>query len=185
MTVQALDASESPMAEWDLKDGTFDPAEVAALASEYRAMDTAFLVDARWDLWSFDVEAMRWQLKAEPLLLLCQGLNYDNGVAATEGQFAADLGFEHFFTGHARLLLGHAAEIEPGSPDHPVERRFRNWMASGENLKQYHQKTRENIQKLFQWVESVEAALPIERTELWSEGEENFEARLDEIVAVK
>jgi hypothetical protein len=50
-------------------------------------------------------------------------------------------------------------------------------------LKQYHQKTRENIQKLFRWVESIEAALPVERSELWSEGEDNFEARLDAILA--
>ena len=54
-------------------------------------------------------------------------------------------------------------------------------MASSENLKLYHQKTRENIQKLFGWVEAIEAALPVERSELWSEGEENFEARLDAI----
>jgi hypothetical protein len=56
-------------------------------------------------------------------------------------------------------------------------------MASSDNLKQYHQKTRENIQKLFAWVEAVEAALPVERSELWSEGEDNFEARLDAILA--
>jgi hypothetical protein len=28
----------------------------------------------------------------------------------------------------------------------------------------------------------VEAALPVERSELWSEGEDNFEARLDAIL---
>ena len=56
-------------------------------------------------------------------------------------------------------------------------------MAGADNLKQYHQKTRENIQKLFAWVEAVEAALPVERSELSSEGEENFEARLDAILA--
>ena len=53
--------------------------------------------------------------------------------------------------------------------------------ASG-NLKEYHAKTRENIQQLFGWVEAVERALPVERSELWSEGEENFEARLDAIL---
>jgi len=60
---------------------------------------------------------------------------------------------------------------------------FRSWMSTPENLKLYHQKTRENIQKLFNWVESGEAALPVERSELWSEGEDNFEARLDAILA--
>ena len=54
--------------------------------------------------------------------------------------------------------------------------------ASG-NLKEYHAKTRENIQQLVNWVEAIEAALPVERSELSSEGEENFEARLDAILA--
>jgi hypothetical protein len=51
------------------------------------------------------------------------------------------------------------------------------------NLKEYHAKTRENIQLLFSWVESIERALPVERSQLWSEGEQNFEARLDAILA--
>ena len=33
------------------------------------------------------------------------------------------------------------------------------------------------------WIEAIEQALPVERSELWSEGEENFEARLDAILA--
>ena len=116
-------------------------------------------------------------------MLTCQGKAYDDGVAATEGHFNADLGFEHFFTGHAGLLAPGAAKNPFESSDHPIEKTFRNWMANSENLKQYHQKTRENIQKLFGWVEAVEAALPVERSELWSEGEDNFEARLDAILA--
>jgi hypothetical protein len=56
-------------------------------------------------------------------------------------------------------------------------------MATDGNLNQYHAKTRENIQQLFDWVEAIERALPVERSELWSEGEENFEARLDAILA--
>jgi len=55
-------------------------------------------------------------------------------------------------------------------------------MGSGENLRQYHQRTKENIQKLMGWVEAVQAALPVERSVLQSEGEENFEARLDAIL---
>ena len=56
-------------------------------------------------------------------------------------------------------------------------------MAASANLKQYHAKTRENIQQLVQWVEAIERALPVERSELWSEGEQNFEARVDAILA--
>jgi hypothetical protein len=64
-----------------------------------------------------------------------------------------------------------------------MEHTFRQWMAVKDNLKEYHAKTRENIQQLFRWVEAIEQALPVERSELWSEGEENFEARLDAIAA--
>jgi hypothetical protein len=35
------------------------------------------------------------------------------------------------------------------------------------------------------WMRAVEEALPVERFRLWSEGEENFEARLDEILDLR
>lgn len=183
LTVQAVDPTEAPVSEWDLKEGTFRPAEVAALASQYLNEDTAFIVEAQWDLWTFDMNTLKWSPERQPLVLICNGKAYDEGVAAAAGQFQADLGFEHFFTGHAGLLAPGAAKNPFDNSDHPIEKTFRNWMANAENLKQYHQKTRENIQKLFGWVEAVEAALPVERSELWSEGEDNFEARLDAILA--
>jgi hypothetical protein len=183
LTVQAVDATETAVAEWDLSVGTFAPAEVAALAAQHIHDDTAFIVEARWDLWSFDMVRLKWSHSPQPLVIICQGKAYDDGVAATAGHFNADLGFEHLFTGHAGLLAPGAAKNPFDSSDHPVEKTFRNWMTSSENLKQYHQKTRENIQMLYGWVEAVEAALPVERNELWSEGEDNFEARLDAIVA--
>jgi hypothetical protein len=58
-------------------------------------------------------------------------------------------------------------------------------MTRPENLREYHQRTRENIQKLMDWLRTVEQALPVKHSRLWSEGEENFEARLDEILAVR
>jgi hypothetical protein len=181
--VQAIGTSEMPVAEWDLKDGTFGPAEIAALAAQHINEDTAYIVHAQWDLWNFDMNLLKWKQEPEPLVLICQGKAYDGGLAATEGHFHADLGFEHFFTGHAGLLAPGAAKNPFESSDHPVEKTFRNWMTNPENLKLYHQKTRENIQKLFGWIESIEAALPVDHSDLWSEGEDNFEARLDAILA--
>lgn len=183
LIVQPVDTRETPIAEWDLKVGTFGPAEVAALAAQQLAADSAYIVDAKWDLWNFDVERLNWKQDPLPLELLCQGPLYDDGIAASSGQFVADLGFEHAFTGHAGLLAPGAAKNPFEGSDHPLEKTFRSWMTSGENLKQYHQKTKENIQKLFRWMETIEAALPVERSELWSEGEDNFEARLDAILA--
>jgi len=56
-------------------------------------------------------------------------------------------------------------------------------MSVANNVREYHAKTRENNPQLMNWLDAVERALPVERSELWSEGEENFEARLDAILA--
>jgi hypothetical protein len=182
LVIQPVDATESPVAEWDLRPLKMGPAEVAALAVQHLNTDSAYIVRARWDLWEFDIESLKWQHKPEALVLTCHGPEYDGGLAKTEGHFTADLGFEHFFTGHGGLLAPGAASNPFNSSDHPIEHRFRQWMAASGNLKEYHAKTRENIKQLFDWVEAIERALPVERTELSSEGEENFEARLDAIL---
>ena len=183
LIVQAIDPGETPVAEWDLRSLNTGPAEVAAMAAQHLNSDTAYIVSAKWDLWSFDIGTLKWQQRPEPLLLTCHGLDYDDAVAASSGHFLADLGFEHFFTGHGGLLAPGASSNPFASSDHPVEHTFRQWMAASNNLKEYHAKTRENIQQLFHWVEAIERALPVERSELWSEGEENMEARLDAILA--
>jgi hypothetical protein len=183
LIVQAVDPSETPVAEWDLRPLNTGPAEVAALAVQNLNADTAYFVSAKWDLWEFDIESLKWQHKPQPLELSCHGPDYDDGIAASAGHFMADLGLEHFFTGHGGLLAPGTAPNPFPTSDHPIEHRFRQWMAASGNLKEYHAKTRENIQQLFNWVESVERALPVERNELSSEGEENFEARLDAIMA--
>ncbi|HYT20014.1 MAG TPA: hypothetical protein VEW05_07245 [Candidatus Polarisedimenticolia bacterium] len=183
LIVQAVDATETPVAEWDLRPLKAGPAEVAALAMQHLNADTAYVVSAKWDLWSFDIESLKWQHKPEPLVLTCHGPEYDGGLASTAGHFMADLGFEHFFTGHGGLLAPGAASNPFNSSDHPMEHTFRQWMVVSANLKEYHAKTGENIQQLFNWVEAIERALRVERSELSSEGEENFEARLDAILA--
>jgi len=182
LTVQPIDATETPVAYWDLRPTKFGPAEVAALAIQQLNFDSAYQVAGKWDLWELDLESLKFQHQPQPLLVTCQGRDYDGGIAAAEGNFLVDLGFEHFFTGHAGVLAPGAASNPFDSSDHPLEHTFRRWMSAGGNLKEYHAKTRENIQQLFAWMERIEAALPVERSELWSEGEENFEARLDAIL---
>lgn len=183
LAIQAVDPSETAVAEWDLRDRGYGAPEVAALAAQYLNADTAYIVEAQWDLWTLDMERMKWTQGPQPLLLMCHGPAYDEGVAATAGHFAADLGFEHLFTGHAGVLAPGAAANPFDSSDHPLEKTFRQWMAVENNRREYAAKTRENIQQLFSWMEAVERALPVERSELSSEGEENFEARLDAILA--
>ena len=185
LIVQAVDSGETPIAEWDLRPSQAGAAEVAAMAAQHLNSDTAYIASATWDLWTFDLETLKWQRKPQPLELVCHGPDYDGGIAASAGHFQADLGFEHFFTGHAGLLVPSTASNSPNAantPEHPVEHTFRQWMAAGNNLKEYHAKTRENIQQLFSWMDAIERALPVERAELWSEGEENMEAQLDGIL---
>lgn len=183
LTVQPVDSTQTPVAEWDLRGQGYGPAEVAALAAQHLNADSAYFATAEWDIWRLDVDSLKWRHEPQPLLLVCHGPEYDDGFAATAGHFTADLGFEHSFTGHGGLLAPGAASNPFASSEHPVEHTFLRWMSTGGNLKEYHAKTSANIQQLFSWVEAIEAALPTERSELWSEGEENFEARLDAILA--
>lgn len=181
LVIRAVKFSEIPVAEHDVRGANASAADVIALAREFGADDTACEVGAYWDLWSRDPDDGTWKLTPEPLLLSCHGSTYDEGVAAESGDFLVDLGFEHFFTGHAGLLGSHGARSAPADP---VEAEFLALMLHEEHLHEYYERTRENIQTLLKWVRTAEQSLPIERFQLWSEGEENFEARLDEILAV-
>ena len=183
LTVQPVDATEPPTAEWDLKHGGLGAPEVAALAAQQLHADTAFIAEGRWDLWTFDIESLKWRQGQQPLVLTCHGPAFDDGIAGAAGHFLAELGFEHLFTGHGGLLAPGAASNPFDGSDHSIEKTFRSWMSVEANRREYAIRTRENIQQLMQWQEAIQRALPVERSELWSEGEENFEARLDAILA--
>jgi hypothetical protein len=183
LVIRAVDWTESPIEEFDLRSQGLTPAGIVELVGVHLASDVCLEVAALWDLWIRDMESASWKKKPERLRLFCFGPDYDQGIFAESGHFMADLGLEHMFTGHAGLLsaeTGHVAQ-----PEHPEEARFLMWMSQPQNLREYQEKTRENIQKLMAWVRLAEESLPIERIRLWSEGEENFEARLDEILAVR
>jgi hypothetical protein len=65
------------------------------------------------------------------------------------------------------------------------ELQFHRWLRVPENLASYRERTRENGRALLEWMERVRATLPVERYRLWSEGEEDFEARLDDVLAMR
>src|SRR5262249_49367077 len=154
----------APAAEWDLRDQEAGPAEVGALAAQHLNADSAYIASTRWDLWRLDVGGLKWANEPQPLILTMHGVDYEDGLAKSAGHFSADLGFEHFFTGHGGLLAPGSASNPFASSDHPIEHTFRQWMATPGNLKEYHAKTRENIKQLFNWVEAIERALPVERS---------------------
>lgn len=187
LVVRALNSAESPAREWDLRSQPIGAAEIVNLMREPQGPDLAYEISGQWDLWVFDDESGRWQNKPQPLQIECYGPEYDAGMAGEQSDFLIDAGFEHLFTGHARLLGSRTGQPEAAALEsqHPEEARFLAAMAAPERLREYHERTRANIQVLFRWMREAEAAVPLERYRMWSEGEENFEARMDEILAVR
>ncbi len=183
LVIRAVDPAESSLVERDLRNQPLGADAVMELAGKHLHADSAYEVQTHWDLWVYEAGPRRWQQRPQQLAIICHGEEYDGGACAEAGHFLAEVGFEHLFTGHAGLLGWHVENVT--APQHPAEAEFLNVMQRPENLREYHQKTRENIQKLMDWMRAVEETIPVERYRLWSEGEENFEARLDEILAVR
>jgi hypothetical protein len=183
LIVRAIDSTETPVAEFDLRSAPQDAKGIIELAREYMLGDSAIEVRGDWDLWTSDLAGGRWKNEPQPIEMFCHGPDYDNQVWRERGHFLVDFGFEHLFTGHAGLLGIRQTDRRPA--ESPEEARFLEAMAWPENLHRYQEKTQENIRKLFAWVRQLERALPLEQLRLWSEGEENFEARLEEILAVR
>ncbi len=182
-TIRAVSPAEVPIFEQDLRARPLAPIELLELAANHVHPDCSYEAVAYWDLWALGPNYVRWQLQPERLELFGNGNEFDDGVWRELGHLHADIGFEHLFTGHARLLGSRDQPVAPAQ--HPDEQAFITMMAKPENLRVYHEKTRENIRKLFQWMQQVESILPVERSRFWSEGEENFEARMEEILAVR
>ena len=183
LLIRAVGPEETPILESEGRRVFPDGAAVAELVAEHLNADSAYEVRAYWDLWVFDPAKGEWQLRPEPLEIRMYGELYDDGAWREYGQLHADLGLEHLFTGHARLLgLGAPDSVKT---DDPEEARFFALMEARDNFRTYHERTRQNITKLLDWVQRIERALPVERTRLWSESEENFESRIEEILAVR
>jgi hypothetical protein len=183
LIVRALDSAETPVFEQDLRPMPLDADGIIELAMEWTHSDSACEIHTHWDLWDFDSATAKWQLGPHALEILCHGEDYDEGFWRENGHFQANFGFEHLFTGHAGLLGIHPGPKSPAQS--PEEARFLEMMAWPENLQMYQEKTRDNIRKAFDWVHQIEKALPVDRVRLWSEGEENFEARMEEILAAR
>jgi hypothetical protein len=183
LTIRAVDDSESPLLEQDLRLAPLEPSEIVQIAAEQLHSDCSYEVGCFWDLTTMDPSTGEPKTGPQGLEIICRGQDYEGGLWQERGHLEAQLGFEHLFTGHAGLLgVGQPTSRQPQSPE---EARFLETMAWPENLKTYQEKTRENIRKLLDWVRRIEKAVPVERAWLWSEGEENFEARLEEIVATR
>src|SRR6202030_2063835 len=65
LSVQPIDATETPVAAWDLPPLKYGAAEVAALAVQHLNADSAYIATGKWDLWGLDIESLKWQHKPE------------------------------------------------------------------------------------------------------------------------
>jgi len=190
LVVRAVDAAEAPLLEQDLRSMPLDAARVVELARGYLNGDSAYEVQANWDLWMWDgsgtaTGGAKWQRQPQALEIVCHGPDYDDGFWRENGHTQVSLGFEHLFTGHAGLLGIRHNGSRGAVAESPEEARFLEAMAWPENLKMYQEKTRENIRALLDWNRKIEKAVAVDRMKLWSEGEENFEVRLEEILAAR
>lgn len=183
LAIRAIGPSETPLLEPDLRARPVDAAAIVEVAREHQNADCAYEAQAYWDLWIFDAAAEKWNSQPEPLEVFSYGEDYDDGVWKEAGHFQVDLGLEHQFTGHGRLLGSRNGQ--PARPEHPDEARFFELMSQPPQLEEYREKTQENIRKLFDWMRRIERAMPVQTARLWSEGEENFEARIEEILSVR
>jgi hypothetical protein len=183
LEIRAVDWTETPVYEQDLRSLPLDAASIVELAKNHLNNDSSYSVHSSWDLWVYEGDPARWQLQPRALELICYGEDFDSGAWRQDGHLEVNFGFEHLFTGHAGLLG--IRQIGRSTAESPEEKLFLEAMARPENLHNYYEKTRENIKKLFDWVGRIEKALPVARVRLWSEGEENFEARLEEILAAR
>ena len=122
LVIRAVDSTESPILEQDLRAVPLDANAVIEIAQAHLNTDCAYEVRSDWDLWTYDDAVARWQLQAQPMELLCHGEDYDNGFWREAGHLEVNLGFEHFFTGHAGLLGFRQTAKAP--PESPEEARF-------------------------------------------------------------
>ncbi|HWQ03096.1 MAG TPA: hypothetical protein VNL38_01325 [Candidatus Nitrosotenuis sp.] len=181
--VRAVDPSYSPVLDLDLRTQPVTAAELLEIARAHLQADAALETRCFWDLWVYDLAESQWKLAPQPLEIFCYSEEYDSGAFTQNGHFMGDLGFEHLFTGHAGLLASRGEELP--RPQDSVEARFLDRMKQAVQLHEYHKRTRENIRRLQEWMQRLQRTDGVKRLLLWSEGEENFEARLDDVLALR
>jgi hypothetical protein len=183
VTIRAIDASESPIVEQDFRAMPLEIAGAIDVIRGYVHSDCSYELHCYWDLAVFDSHTAKFATEPCPVEVICNAPDYDNGLWIENGHFQVCLGFEHLFTGHAGLLGSQRRASAPAASQE--EARFFEAMAWPENIERYQEKTRENIRKLLDWTQRMAKAVPVDRLRLWSEGEEDFEARLEEILVVR
>ena len=181
LVVRSLDPSQGVSLEREL---LTDPGDVRELAAGFLHDDTAYEVTAFWDLWQWQQAEsldLTWQRMPLPVQFLLQGELFDDGRYESAGHIWIRLGKEHLFTGHAGVLTG--AEIRPEDFTDRAENQFAWALQEPDVLQAYRRRTCENIQMLLTYLHRIQEGLPVDRHRLWSEGEEDFPAVTEKILA--
>jgi hypothetical protein len=90
LRVHAIEFSEAPVLERDYADAS-DLDGIVGDAQEFHHEDTAFHLEACWDLWQW---AGDWELKPSPILLEVNGPEFDSGQ---DDHIRLDLGPETLY----------------------------------------------------------------------------------------
>ena len=117
-----------PCSSWTCARCRSMPGESSKLRGTMFTADCSFETGAYWDLALFDAGTGKSKIEPQTLEIFCRGEDYDDGFWRQNGHFEVNLGFEHFFTGHGRLL-----GIRRG-PSAPARESRRSALSGGHGL---------------------------------------------------
>ncbi len=128
------------------------PADVRAAAAEFLHEDTCYEVTAWWDRWQ-PGGAGGWQTASAPVEFLLHGEQFDDGRYREAGHLLINVGPEALYLG-----------------------------AANEPAEVWQRCAQENVRGLFALLRSLEEELPLAERRLWSEGEDDFATRAEQLL---
>lgn len=157
---------------------------VGVSMKEFFQSDCALELRAYWELWTYRGQGpqLEWKPTLAPVEFSIHGADYDEGVSERQGHVLLTLGLEHLFTGHAGILGGSGAQLNPEQFSARAEYEFALALQEPEALESYRAHTVENIRRLLAFERALWTGLPLERRRLWSEGEADLERRLEAVL---
>ncbi len=95
LTIRAVDSTQSPLEEHDLRAAPATPEGCVTLAKLHEHFDCSYEVRAHWDCWSRETGA--WKQGPLPVEIICNGEAFDDGAFQDAGHFQIDLGLAEAF----------------------------------------------------------------------------------------
>ena len=140
--------NEPTILEQRLRPG-ITPEEAVLLASDLLHEDYAYVFEAFWDLWIPGDDQKQWSLQPSRVKFLVHGIDFEDGAYRQDGHVQVDFGIDSPFLQDEVPLTSEAQT-----------------------------RVRANVQKLVDFIGSVEKASGASGRLLWSDGEENLAQKL-------